>query len=554
MFIGVNRTWRNVIVGTIGAIPLGMVSLHVTPAQAADTVVVRFGPLEDSFSVSDLRYIAEKGKVPENLSGYARRLQSAQRTQLLAALRTRIPLGVLGISNLLNNQIGTTILNDLASATPREDKAGVQALRAALVLGAASPQGLSIISVIEAYPSQRLVIDLPQAFKVVGNLNTSFWQTQRFMAAIAPRLAAQRPNIKLPLDPTKPGSAQTQVLKLNFSDKQRQRNIFVDVYYSSATTADKPVVVFSHGLASIRTDMRYLAEHLASYGYPVVALEHPGSNETNLNLATQGKVPVLRGKEVLERPKDISFVLDELEKLNQTGDHPLKGKLATNNAMVIGYSYGGSTALLLAGAELQLEKLKERCKDNVVAFSLGEGFQCVSQFLPENRASARDVRIKRAIALNPTTSLLFGDDGLAKISAPTLVFAASADKTTPALIEQIAPFEKIPSPKWLAGIVGATHLSVKDPSTTLDQATAPSTLYSGDEVVGEKAVDVRNYVKAISLAMAAQLTSDADKYAIFLTPEYALYASTQAFPIRLVKEIPPEAQAVVKEFLQGKAP
>ncbi|MEB3178742.1 MAG: alpha/beta hydrolase [Nostocaceae cyanobacterium] len=552
--MAVNRTWRQVFLGTVSAIPVGIASLHAPSSQAADTVVVRFGLWEDSIPVSDLRYIAEKGKVPPNLSGYARRLSRSQRSQVLAGLQTKIPIGVLAINNLLNNQIGTTILNDLASATPRKDNAGVQALRAALILGSASPQGLSILSVIEAYPSQRLVIDLPQTFKVVGNLNTSFWQTQRFMAAIAPRLAAQRPNLNLPFDPTKPGSAPVFVQKLSFEDKQRQRLIPVDVYTSSATTADKPVVVLSHGLASIRTDMLYLAEHLASHGYPVVALEHPGSNQTNLNLATQGKVPVLRGKEVLERPKDISFVLDELEKLNKTGDNPLKGKLATNNVMVIGYSYGGSTALLLAGAELQLEKLKQRCQDNLVTFSLGEGFQCVSQFLPENRASVRDVRIKQAIAFNPTASLLFGDDGLSKISVPTFVLAASADKTTPALIEQIAPFEKIPEPKWLAGIVGATHLSVKDPSTTMDQPTMPSTLYSGDEVVGEKAVDVRNYVKAISLAMAAQLTSEADKYAVFLTPEYALSASSSAFPIRLVKEIPPEAQVVVKEYLQGKTP
>ncbi|MEW5855879.1 MAG: dienelactone hydrolase, partial [Cyanobacteriota bacterium] len=86
-----------------------------------------------------------------------------------------------------------------------------------------------------------------------------------------------------------------------------------------------------------------------------------------------------------------------------------------------------------------------------------------------------------------------------------------------------------------------------------DQARQPNTLYTGGEIVGEQAVAIRSYMKAIALAMAAQLTDDAAKYAIFLTPEYAQLASTDAFPIRLVTEIPPQAQAVVDDFLQNQA-
>ena len=52
------------------------------------------------------------------------------------------------------------------------------------------------------------------------------------------------------------------------------------------------------------------------------------------------------------------------------------------NAMVVGYSFGGSTALALAGGELQLERLKQRCKKNLAILSLGEAMQCIAQ-LPE---------------------------------------------------------------------------------------------------------------------------------------------------------------------------
>lgn len=120
------------------------------------------------------------------------------------------------------------------------------------------------------------------------------------------------------------------------------------------------------------------------------------------------------------------------------------------------------------------------------------------------------------------------------------IVAICAEKTTPALTEQIVGFEKIPSPKWLVGILGGTHLSVKDPSATLDRRGEIDTPLSGGEV------------KAIALAFAAQLTPEAKNYAVFLTSDYAQYASTEAFPIRLVTKIPPDAMLVVKDFVEEK--
>ncbi len=523
-----------------------------TSVRAADTVVVDYGPFTDTIPVSDLQQVADTGKFPEDLDFYADKLSPQQRSLFIGALRTKIPINVVTVSNLLDTQIGTTVLSDLSQAIHRKDTAKVQALRAALVLGSTAPQGLSVLSFIHAYPSRRLEINLPQAFAAVGNFNINFWRTQQFLMAIAPRLASKKPQISFPFDPTQPGTAKVQVLNLNFNDQKRQRQIPADIYWSTAASTEKPIIIFSHGLGSVRTELRYLAEHLASYGYIVVSPEHPGSNEANTDAALEGKNRLLQPQEFLERPKDISFVLDEVEKLNRTPGNPLQGRVAINNVMVIGYSFGGGTALSLGGAELQLEHLKQRCKNNLAVVSLGEGIQCVAQELPENNYQLRDSRVKAVIAISPTASLMFGETGLSKIQVPTLVWTASADKTTPALTEQIVGFENIPSPNWLVGIVGGTHLSVKDPSATLDQKGKANTPFSGGEVVGDQAADIRKYLKAIALSTAAQLTPEASKYTVFLTPDYAQFSSTQDFPMRLITEIPPDAKTIIKEFTLDK--
>ncbi|WP_071189783.1 alpha/beta hydrolase [Trichormus sp. NMC-1] len=519
-----------------------------TSAQAADTVVVRYGALEESVSLSDLKKTAETGELPASLGTYTKRLTEQQRSFLVRGLQMRVPVNVVTLNQLLNTQLGNTILNDISKAIVREDKAGVQAIRSGLILGASSSQGLSVLNFIEAYPSKRLEISIPQALTVAQSLNMAFWRTQQLMLAMTPRIDPTKVQVSYSVDPTQPGNAQVQVLNLNLNDQKRQRNIPLDVYWSTATNTDKPVIVFSHGFGTNRTDLRYLAEHLASHGYVVAAVEHSGSNQTSRDLAVKNKTPLLQPQEFVDRPKDISFVLDELEKLNQTADNPLKGKLATNKTMVVGYSFGGTTALALAGGEFQIDSLKKSCDQQSAKLALLQSFLCVAKGLPENSYQLRDDRIKQIVALNPATSLVFGETGLTKVQVPTLMLTSSADDVTPPLSEQIISFAKVPSPKWLVGAVGGTHLSVMDASLIKNNQGNTNSSFSNREVVGEKSADIRKYLKALTLAMAAQLTPEASNYAVFLTPDYAQISSTSLFPFRLVKELPRDVLGLTKGF------
>ena len=534
------KSWKNfkVFAGVFCAVALTPFFVVNSSAQAADTVVIRYGPLEESASLKELKKSTETGELPASLGTYTQKMTEEQRRFLVEGLKIQIPINVITLDRLISTQIGTTILSDVSTAITRPDQAGLQAMRGGLILGANSPQGLSILSFIEAYPSKRLVINLPQAITVARSLNGAFIRTQRFMFGLSPQVDPKDIKVASSLDPTQAGSEQVQTLKLSLNDEKRQRQIPLDVYFSSSASTNKPVIVFSHGRGSVKTDLRYLAEHLASHGYIVAALEHPGSNKTSFKAVNQGKKQLVAPQEFLDRPRDVSFILDELEKLNQTANSPLQGKLATNNVMIVGHSFGGGTALALAGGELQIENLKQRCQQNLSTANLGERVQCAGQVLPEKTYQLRDARIKQAIALNPTTSLMFGETGLTKVQIPTLILSSSADKITPALTEQVMGFAKIPSPKWLVGVVGGSHLSVIDPKITPYQQGKPPIL--NKEVTGKQAQDVRKFLKGVTLAMAAQLTPEASQYAPFLTADYAQISSTRLFPLRIVRELSPE--------------
>lgn len=120
-------------------------------------------------------------------------------------------------------------------------------------------------------------------------------------------------------------------------------------------------MTISHGIAADRDDFSELAQHLASYGFAVTVLNHPGSDRQHfLNLLRGMTQQITEPNEFVHRPLDVSYLIDQLEQLNQS-DSELRGRLNLRQIGVIGHSLGGYTALALAGAEMNFELLQREC-------------------------------------------------------------------------------------------------------------------------------------------------------------------------------------------------
>lgn len=521
------------------------------PANAAQHVIFRYGILSDSISVSDLKKLEETGKLDGNYKKYTQKLPVGKRLAFFKILQTKYPVNAANLSRFLETPASSAVLENLAKVTIHADSGDMQALRSALVKGASDK--LSIISFIEAYPRAELEIDLKKASATFQQLHLAYKQTEQFINAVTPRLPViKNPQFDAKIDPTQPGKATVDVIKLNLKDEKRlSRSVPVDIYFpktpSSQKKSVKSVVVLSHGYSSNKSDMVYIARHLASHGYIVAAVEHVGSNQNYQFdlLKKKGVAQFIQPQEFIERPRDISFVLDKLTEFNQQPNHQLFGQVSSDSTTVIGHSFGGATALAIAGATIDVDYLKSHCPQRPDHLNLPEWLQCQATNLPEKSYQLRDNRVKQVISLNPVTSLMFGETGLQNIQIPVLMLASSADKTTPALSEQVISFDKIQSPKWLVGIVGATHGSAKDPASTADREGKKI-----NEVVGEKATTIRKYIQGISLAFIAR--NNSPSYQTFLTNEYAQYSSSQKLPIYLVREIPKDVMELVYQSVEQR--
>ncbi|NJO20514.1 MAG: hypothetical protein HC838_11395, partial [Spirulinaceae cyanobacterium RM2_2_10] len=226
---------------------------------------------------------------------------------------------------------------------------------------------------------------------------------------------------------------------------------------------------------------------LPAYGYSVAALEHPGSNievlaEISLQLSPQ---EVLPASEFLDRPRDVSFLLDELERMSRDWGY-LRDKFNTREVIAIGHSLGGFTALALAGGELNLRELRSFCqRRRPLGRAPADWLQCAAGELPYSEMRLRDRRVKRVVALNPLIGNLFGQEGLAKVTTPTLIFSSSNDAIAPPLDHQLRPFANLPGEKYLMTAIGTTHMSVTDIANR-NSIVGQSTLMQ--EVMGPEAL------------------------------------------------------------------
>lgn len=534
-----NRSKRNRGAGwkqLLGGLALILGSSMATPGLAAEQLTIRVGPLHQSIQIKDLEFFAETGEIPPGLKLYTPLLTPEVHRALTSRLHLDPKVGDKLVEDLLYSSAGERFLNTLQAAIPNTNP---QELQSALTQAAQQPNGISLLGFLKSIPDKTVTVDAVSTIALASQMNLPSWQSQTLSSVLERELTVEGKFTPKEFDPTKTGPywvwKQTMILR----DYERERTIPVDLYWSRRQV-EGPLIVISHGFGADRRFLGYLAYHLASYGFTVVAVEHPGSNVawlTGSGLQSGGRKMegILPASEFVDRPKDVSFLLDRLSRLNQFSK-TLGGKFNTEQVVVIGHSLGGYTALTLAGAQLSLDHLRQFCSDpNPVVFSPADLLQCNAADLTDAPEALGDSRVAQVVLLNPVIGRLFNENSLAQVKVPTLMLAATDDSITPAVSQQFLPFTHFHTSKYLLTAIGATHLSVGDPAN-LNRALTQSFFVREQQ---EETANLRQLLQGVTLAFVSQLTPSANQYAPFLSPAYAQSFSTDHLKLRLSSELPP---------------
>jgi predicted dienelactone hydrolase len=231
-----------------------------------------------------------------------------------------------------------------------------------------------------------------------------------------------------------------------------------DVPVSSARET-YPLVVFSHGYALSPEWYSRLVEHLASWGFIVLAPEHQESDWFAAHEA------------LIRRPADAR---DALDFLSTKGDLPQA--IDPERIALVGHSFGGYTALAVGGARLDLAPLEARCgaltpedpKQFLCAPFVGKAKEMAAlaglgEVPPGLWPAAADPRIKAILPI-AGDAYVFGEAGLASVQIPVMAMGGTEDFGAPWDWGAGLAYEHAGSAsKALVGLEGGSHMLAANP-------------------------------------------------------------------------------------------
>jgi predicted dienelactone hydrolase len=268
------------------------------------------------------------------------------------------------------------------------------------------------------------------------------------------------------------GPLAVGVRTLSLQDPSRGRHLTVEVWYPSAqpdgpirygallghtqvqsrgrarrgarpASGHYPLILVSHGQPGSRYQLAGLAETLASHGFVVGALDHTGSTYGDVTDAAYLS-------SLVDRPEDLLFALDQVPRALPSADARRTG--------LVGYSYGGYSALNAAGVGLNAASFRAYCaqsRDAPPCFAL-PGFESLA-VLRGASAIRPDPRIKALFLLSPYGAPWLGAS-LASLRLPLFAAVGDRDQTAPADREARVIVERTSGPdRFLLTLRGAGH-------------------------------------------------------------------------------------------------
>ena len=152
------------------------------PANAAQSVVLKYSILRETISVSELTAFAKTGDLSPSLKAYLK-LAGREPDQLRRALTQEVPVNGTLLYGVLTSPVGNVMLDQVSEVVHTPDnQANRESLRGALVSSALPDGKITLIEMLENYPTPEVHVEGERLVEVVGKIT---------------RVLGRLPNIKL---------------------------------------------------------------------------------------------------------------------------------------------------------------------------------------------------------------------------------------------------------------------------------------------------------------------------------------------------------------------
>ncbi len=501
------------------------------PARGAQQLVVRFDGLELPIDLQELEaWTRNPRSRGGSLAPWLQLLDPQAQLGLARLLRAPLLRDRSFGMELLSSWTGAQMLREVGGLLrgPGDENTAPALLATLRRLFARQPV-VSSLELLQALPQERLTLQVDGLLALAG-----YWRDQlRHQAEAVEQLRA----LPLPLHQSRPlltsarlgVAAAPQLLLLPVA--HRSTPLPLELWPGGVETAGRPLLLLMPGLGGSSSQLRWLAQALADRGWPLLLLEHPGSDELAVKAALLGDGPPPGAESVPLRLADLQAVLSA----RREGRLPTLGSDGPDPGVVLlGHSLGGLAALMATGLPPEAG-LADRCRSALVALpltNLSRLLQCqlvaiTGDGAPPSPAVAAaampelaGVPLRGVVTFNGFGSLLWPRRGLADLPVPVLMVGGSLDLVTPPVQEQLLLLASSVHPRSRLVLVdGGSHFSA-----VRLQADDQALVRLGDELVGQEPLQVQSLLLQLTLEFLHSA-----RHPSLLTPQRREHGGVQAY-------------------------
>ncbi len=155
-----------IIVGAIAGVMLS----HQSAIATNKIVIDLFGPIKASIKVKDLRQFAETGKTTKTIS-QALGISKVNPNTVRGLMTLEVGANVANLAKVLYSNLGQNLTKGVAEVVQtRHNYESDKALRSAILLAAADDNRISVLEVLEKYPTAEMHIDVGKINEIVGKV------------------------------------------------------------------------------------------------------------------------------------------------------------------------------------------------------------------------------------------------------------------------------------------------------------------------------------------------------------------------------------------------
>ncbi len=345
---------------------------------------------------------------------------------------------------------------------------------------------VTTLDLLNSLSVKAIHIDLDGWIEVANNWRSELNKQQKLISDLLSIDKKSAKSYKRNFLPFEIKESEYKLISLNVSHRNEPLNL--EIWNPSfREKTRKNWILLMPGLGGDRNHFNWLARSLSHNGWPVVVLDHPGSDSLALEALVKGRLHLPGAEVIPDRLNDLDSVLNA----KKSG----KIDISAEKVVLMGHSLGALTAIFASGVKIdnQLENRCQKVFDNLSLTNLSSLLQCqLVDITLKDRENMEN--LSAIVGMNSFGSFLWQKNLDNQMNIPLFLTGGTFDLVTPSISEQLGlllALSSSPLSRVLL-IEGASHFSPIRVQGQMKQSEGKDLFNLGESIVGYHPLSVQS--------------------------------------------------------------